>query len=302
MLETTHQLAAHLVGKLGGGESQELRSGRCFRLQTAESATLLKVYEGARAMEQARCETRFLDRHCESVGYGRLRPPALADVPDEVLLSGRPVSWALFPWIPDARQPDPLAPHSLAFVARFATLVEALPLPDSASAYDWGLHSRVIRARLARANSPCREARELVALMLDTAVPLVEERLERSPRSLRWCHGDLKPHNVLELPGARFCVVDWESVHLDVSHYDRTYFFVEGVLEEHLDLSLGASWDRYARLVDVELDLDSIVPLAVAIVSAQLAALLARGNSPRSDPYMQGRRAVLDALLATGCG
>lgn len=302
MLRTTQQLAAHLVEKLGGGQSLELRSGRCFHLQTADCEALLKIYAGERAMKQARCEMRFLDWHCKTVGYGRFRPPALADLPDEVLLSGGAVMWALFPWIPEAQQLDPLAYQSLSFVSQFATLIETLPIPDSFGPYDWGLHSRVIRARLERANSSCSEARQLVAFMLDTAVPLIETQLDHKHSALRWCHGDLKPENVLELPDGQFCVVDWESVHLDVAHYDRTYYFVEGVLKEHQDLSILESWDRYAKFLDVELNFNSVFPLAIAIVAAQLADLLARGNSPCSDPYMQRRFAVLHALLAARCG
>lgn len=253
-------------------------------------------------MKQARCEMRFLEWHCKTVGYGRVRPPALADVPEEVLLSGAAVMWALFPWIPKAQQIDPLTSQSLAFVSRFATLVETLPLPDSFGHYEWGLHSRVVRARLERANSACSQARELVAFMLDTAVPLIEMQLDHRRSALHWCHGDLKPENVLELPDGQFCVVDWESVHVDVEHYDRTYYFVEAVLKEHQDLSIWERWDRYAQFLEVELDFDSVFPLAVAIVAAQLADLLARGNSPRSDPYMQRRLAVLNALLAARCG
>ncbi len=302
MFETTQHLVAYISAKIGSDYIQELRPGRCFRLHARERPVLLKLYKGARSMEQARRESGFLERHGETVGYRRLGISELADVPNELVLPEGHFSWALYPWLASARPVAPLSLRTLAFLSRFANLVETLPVPEYPSVNDWGLHTWTIRARLARAKSSCRQAKDLSSFILDTAIPFVEDRLERAPRYLRWCHGDLKPENIVEYSEERHCVIDWESVHLDVPHYDRIYFFVEGIVSGNSAAPLSTHWNHYSRLMGIDFNLKSAAPLATAIVSGQLAALLAQGNSPRSDTYMQERCAVLSALLTAGVG
>lgn len=284
-------------------EVSNLNKGRSYRIDSKTSSWLLKFHSGANGLRNHENEKRFLSDFGHLVGYSAPVACDLIPLPDSLNYNGVESKWSVYQWLPGAPVIAVREPQLLAYLMDICSTLEGVGQTGKLDRFDWGGHSDIIRSRINRARASSSDDVTLFDLLESEVLPIVASRVDATmPRNV-WCHGDLKPSNIIKLPNGSFQAIDWESVHLDVAGYDLAYFFLESSCNRST-LTAESCLDFF-DLLDMPSNgifaggegRENFWAVSLAILAGQIAMLMARGNHPKTDEYLAERIDVLQAVL-----